>query len=120
MLVKPRHWCVDCGTRYRQKSLDRFGASAALAPPPAEASPASEDRPKEHPNAVRVVHEKTREENWIPLFDETKGVPFFPDLMAELDAIKKTRIAGLMLRRDWGHTHLGRRGPRRTRLTSPT
>jgi hypothetical protein len=58
-------------------------------------------RPKEHPNAVRVVHEKTGEENWIPLLDD-KGVSFFPDLMAELDAIKKVRIAGLMLRRDWG------------------
>jgi hypothetical protein len=60
-------------------------------------------RPKEHPNAVRVVHEKTGEENWIPLFDENTGMPFFPVLMAELDAIKKTRIAGLMLRRDWGN-----------------
>ncbi len=58
-------------------------------------------RPKEHPNAVRVVHEKTGEENWIPLLDG-KGVPFFADLMAELDAIKTRRIAGLMLRRDWG------------------
>jgi hypothetical protein len=59
-------------------------------------------RPKEHPSAVRVVHEKTREENWIPLFDPEAGTPFYPMLMAELDAIKKTRIAGLMLRRDWG------------------
>jgi hypothetical protein len=59
-------------------------------------------RPKEHPNAVRVVHEKTGEENWIPLFNEQTGVSFFPDLMAELDAVKKTCIAGLMLRRDWG------------------
>jgi hypothetical protein len=59
-------------------------------------------RPKEHPNAVRVVHEKTGEENWIPLFDEETGAPFFPDLMAELDTIKRIRIAGLMLRRDWG------------------
>jgi hypothetical protein len=58
-------------------------------------------RPKERPNAVRVVHEKTGEENWIPLLDD-KGVPFFPDLMAELDAIKKQRIAGLILCRDWG------------------
>ena len=31
-------------------------------------------RPKDQPNAVRVVHEKTGEENWVPLFDET-GVP---------------------------------------------
>jgi len=58
-------------------------------------------RPKERPNAVRIVHEKTNEENWIPLFDES-AVPFFPVLMAELDVIKRTRIAGLMLRRDWG------------------
>jgi hypothetical protein len=34
-------------------------------------------RPKEHPNAVRLVHEKTGEENWIPLFD-ANGTPFFP------------------------------------------
>jgi hypothetical protein len=58
-------------------------------------------RPKEHPNAVRVLHEKTREENWIPLFDD-KGAPIYPELMAELDAIKRERIAGLMIRRDWG------------------
>jgi hypothetical protein len=58
-------------------------------------------RPKERPNAVRVLHEKTREENWIPLFDE-KGVPLYPELMAELDALKRERIAGLMLRRDSG------------------
>src|SRR5262245_43555383 len=58
-------------------------------------------RPKDRPHAVRVVHSKTGEENWIPLFDD-KGVPLYPELMAELDAIKRTRIAGLMLRRDWG------------------
>jgi hypothetical protein len=58
-------------------------------------------RPKDRPHAVRVVHEKTREENWIPLFDD-KGVPLYPELMAELDAIKRERIGGLMLRRDWG------------------
>jgi hypothetical protein len=62
-------------------------------------------RPKERPNAVRVVHAKTREENWIPLFDDN-GVPLYPELMAELDAIKKERIGGLMLTRDWGN-----RGP---------
>jgi hypothetical protein len=58
-------------------------------------------RPKDRPNAVRVVHVKTREENWIPLFDDS-GVPLYPELMAELDAIKRERIGGLMLRRDWG------------------
>ena len=57
-------------------------------------------RPKERPTAVRVVHEKTGEENWIPLFDDN-GVPLYPELMGELDAIKKERIGGLMLR-DWG------------------
>jgi integrase len=58
-------------------------------------------RPKEHPNACRVIHGKTQEENWVPLLDE-KGVPIYPELMAELDAIKRERIGGLMLVRDWG------------------
>jgi hypothetical protein len=59
-------------------------------------------RPKERPHAVRVLHEKTDEENWIPLFDD-KGVPLYPELMAELDAIKRERIGGLMLCRDWSN-----------------
>lgn len=58
-------------------------------------------RPKEHPNAIRVLHEKTLEENWIPLFDDA-GSPLYPELMAELDVIKRERIGGLMLCRDWG------------------
>ena len=58
-------------------------------------------RPKERPNAVRVLHPKTGEENWVPLFDDV-GAPLYPELMAELDAIKRERIGGLMLRRDWG------------------
>jgi hypothetical protein len=58
-------------------------------------------RPKEYPNAVRVLHPKTNEENWVPLFDDS-GAPLYPELMAELDAIKRERIGGLMLRRDWG------------------
>jgi hypothetical protein len=58
-------------------------------------------RPKERPRAVRVLHMKTQEENWIPLFDD-KGVPIYPELMSELDAIKRERIGGLMLRRDRG------------------
>jgi hypothetical protein len=78
------------GWEWLQREIDIFGTFEV-----------NHYRPKEHPNAVRVVHEKTGEENWIPLFDES-GVPFFPVLMAELDTIKKTRIAGLMLRRDWG------------------
>jgi hypothetical protein len=58
-------------------------------------------RPKERPNAVRVLHVKTKEENWIPLFDEA-GAPLYPELTVELDAIKRERIGGLMIRRDWG------------------
>jgi hypothetical protein len=57
-------------------------------------------RPKDHPNSVRVLHPKTNEENWVPLFDET-GAPIYPELMAELDAIKRDRIGGLVLCRDW-------------------
>ena len=63
-------------------------------------------RPKDHPQAVRVLHVKTSEENWIPLFDEKTAAPLYPELMAELDAIKRERIGGLMLVRDWGE-----RGP---------
>jgi hypothetical protein len=62
-------------------------------------------RPKERPNMVRVIDEKTRAESWIPLFDDA-GVALYPELMVELDAIKRERIGGLMLRRDWGE-----RGP---------
>ena len=51
------------------------------------------------------LDEKTRAESWIPLFDDA-GVPLYPELMAELDAIKRERIGGLMLCRDWGE-----RGP---------
>jgi hypothetical protein len=58
-------------------------------------------RSKERPNEVRVLHEKTGEENWVPLFDDADS-PLYPELMSELDAIKRERIAGLMLRRDWG------------------
>jgi hypothetical protein len=62
-------------------------------------------RPKEHPNMVRVIDAKTGTESWIPLFDDA-GVSMYPELMAQLDAIKRDRIGGLMLRRDWGE-----RGP---------
>ena len=57
-------------------------------------------RPKDRPDMVRVIHHKTREENYVPLFKD--GVPLYPELMAELDAIKRERIGGLMLCRDWG------------------
>ena len=57
-------------------------------------------RPKERPQAVRVLSPKTGEESWVPLFDDA-GAPLYPELMAELDAIKRERIGGLMLCRDW-------------------
>ena len=52
-------------------------------------------RPAERPDSVHVVHPKTGEEAWWPLFDEAKR-PLFPELMAELDDIKKRAISGHM------------------------
>ena len=76
-------------------------------------------RPKDRPNAVRVLHEKTQEENWIPLFDDA-GVPLYPELMVELDALKRDRIGGLMLRRDWGDRSPWPTWPTPVTATSPT
>ncbi len=59
-------------------------------------------RPKERPNSVKVVHPKNGEEVWWPLFDES-GQALFPELMAELDAIKEANVSGLMFRRDHEH-----------------
>ena len=59
-------------------------------------------RPKERPNSVKIVHPKNGEEAWWPLFDET-GEALFPELMAELDAIKQTMVSGLVFRRDHKH-----------------
>jgi hypothetical protein len=58
-------------------------------------------RPKEYPNMLRVIDEKTSTESWIPLFDDD-SIPLCAELMAELDAIKRERIGGLMLCRDGG------------------
>ena len=62
-------------------------------------------RPPERPDSVNVVHPKTREDAWWPLFDAA-GRPLFPELMAELDAIKESAIAGHIFR----HDHKHRRG----------
>ncbi len=62
---------------------------------------ASHYRPEDHPDCVMIVHDKTDKKVWWPLFDETTGEPFFPELMARLDALHKDRV-GLMLVRDWG------------------
>ena len=59
-------------------------------------------RPSERPNAVRIVHPKNGEEAWWPLFDEI-GEPLFPELMAELDAMKEKMTSGLVFRRDHEH-----------------
>ena len=85
----------------RHRGADRVGMAAARARHLRARFDVTHYRPKERPNAVRVLHEKTGEENWVPLFDDD-GVPLYPELMAELDAIKRERIGGLMLRRDWG------------------
>ena len=56
-------------------------------------------RPRERPDEVLIVHPKTDEEVWIPLFHQ--GKPLFPELMERLDAIKRNRIGGLLIVRDW-------------------
>lgn len=43
--------------------------------------------------------EKNGEEAWWPLFDD-KGEALFPELIAELDEIKRTMVSGLVFRRD--------------------
>jgi hypothetical protein len=78
------------GWEWLQRETDIFAAFAV-----------SHYRPKEHPNMVRVLDEKTKKESWIELIDDA-GASIYPELMAELDAIKRGRIGGLMLCRDWG------------------
>ena len=59
-------------------------------------------RPKERPNSVCIVHPKNGEEAWWPLFDET-GEALFPELMAEMNAIKARTLSGLAFRREHAH-----------------
>jgi hypothetical protein len=57
-------------------------------------------RPNKHPGHVHVVNPKTNEGDWTPLFNK-KHKALYPELMAELDAMKALRpTGGLMLRRD--------------------
>jgi hypothetical protein len=79
------------GWEWLQRQTDVFGTFSV-----------AHYRPQEQPNAVLVKHDKTGEENWMPLFSLETGAPLYPELMAELDALKRERIGGLMLRRDWG------------------
>ncbi|RAI43161.1 hypothetical protein [Rhodoplanes roseus] len=58
-------------------------------------------RPKDHPDEVLIVHPKTGEEVWVPLFDEA-GASLFPELMMRMDALKRDRIGqGPFFVRDW-------------------
>jgi hypothetical protein len=45
-------------------------------------------RPKDRPNAVRVVHHKTGEVTWLPLVSQ-RGEPHFPELTAYLDQLPR-------------------------------
>lgn len=61
-------------------------------------------RPKDHPDEVLVVHPKSGDQVWVPLYDRSKGQPIalFPELMARMDALKQNRIGnGLFFVRDW-------------------
>lgn len=59
-------------------------------------------RPKERPDSVKIVHPKNGEEAWWPLFDERRH-SLFPELAAELDALKGRITSGLVFRRDHAH-----------------
>ncbi|MFT4129926.1 hypothetical protein [Labrys sp. (in: a-proteobacteria)] len=50
-------------------------------------------RPKNRPGHAQVVHNKTNELVWIPLFD-SKGAPLYPELMARMDRMVADRIGG--------------------------
>jgi hypothetical protein len=51
---------------------------------------------------VHVVNPKTNRGDWTPLFNKN-GAALYPELIAELDEIKKLRpTGGLMMRRDGG------------------
>jgi hypothetical protein len=68
-------------------------------------------RPKDHPDEVLVVHPKSGDEVWIPLFDvrDGKRIALFPELMARMDALKRDRVSsGLFFMRDWIDRRAGR------------
>src|SRR4051812_44001279 len=57
-------------------------------------------RPADRPNHIYFINWKTGTGSWEPLFD-AKGMPLYPTLIEELDALKALRpTGGLMLRRD--------------------
>ena len=68
-------------------------------------------RPKERPeHGARRAREDPRGKLGAAV--RRRGVPLYPELMAELDALKRDRIGGLMLRRDWGERGPGRQAER--------
>jgi hypothetical protein len=65
-----------------------------------------------HGSAVCIVHPRNDEEAWWRLFHLTQKhpeqFPLFPELMAELDALKESSVIGidgLMIRRDHSNRH---------------
>lgn len=50
-------------------------------------------RPKHRPGHAQVIHNKTNELVWIPLFD-SNGAPLYPELMARMDRMVADRIGG--------------------------
>jgi hypothetical protein len=59
-------------------------------------------RPNARPNSVCVVHPKTGEEAWWPLFDEA-GNQLFPCTHAGVGRHQGAEVSGLVFRRDHGH-----------------
>ena len=68
---------------------------------------------------MRVMHERPTRKTGCRC-SMTTGVPLYPELMAELDAIKRERIGGLMLCRDWGDRRPWPTWPKPDQPTSPT
>jgi hypothetical protein len=74
-------------------------------------------RPDSHPGHVHVVNPKTGKGDWTPLFSKD-GQPLYPELLAELDAMKRLRpTGGLMLRRDGSGLPWATKGEMLTHLT---
>jgi hypothetical protein len=74
-------------------------------------------RPPQYPDRICVVSPKTQRLIWSPLFND-QGEALFPELMAELDAMKALRpTGGLMLRRDASGRVWATKGERLTHLS---
>jgi hypothetical protein len=76
---------VLIGTEWVQREVDIFATFEV-----------GHYRPKEQPNAVRIVQQENRRGKLDPALCR-QGAAFSPMLTAELEAIKKVRIGGLTL-----------------------